>query len=192
MKKIKGLLTMIIAGIPAFLSFAACATAGADPDPAASTGTPFGNFISKYGIWILLGVLILAFFFFSGSRRKKQAQESQNMLDSIRPGVYVMTQGGVIGKVVEVITLSPTEKHVVLETGGEENKSCIKYDIRAIGMVLRPDQLVPRAPAAEAVLPTDEEVQKRLEDVYSAPAEEKPVEEKAAETTEEKTEEKSE
>ena len=171
MKKIKKFIAFIIVSLPAVLAFVGCAqkNAGGDESTGTGGGTPFGNFISQWGIWILLAALILVFFFFTGSRRKKQMQEGQNMLDSIRPGVYVMTQGGVIGKVVEVKVMSPTEKHVVLETGSDEHKSYITYDIRAIGIVLRPDQLVPRVPAEEAVIPTDEEVQKRLEEVYSAP-----------------------
>jgi len=164
MKKIKAFLTFVMIGVLAAL-------AGCAQEPtAAEPLTGFAGFMSKWGIWILLGVIIIGWFFLSGSRRKKQVQEGQNMLNSIRPGVYVMTQGGVIGKVVEVNVISPTEKHVVLETGNEEHKSYITYDIRAIGMIIKPEQLVPRPVAEELLMPSDEEIQKRLDEVYSVPA----------------------
>ena len=167
MKKIKSFIALMVVSLPALLS--GCGTTGAGENAEGGGGGLFGA-IPMWVIWVVLGVLVVGFFFLSGSRRKKQAQEGQNMLNSVRPGVYVMTQGGVIGKVVEIIVISPTEKHVVLETGSEENKSFIKYDIRAVLTVLRPEQLVPRAPVEEAVMPTDEEVQKRMEEVHSAPA----------------------
>ena|GEM_PF-1684981 len=175
MKKIKGLWAMaIVIALPALFSLAGCfggdKTAGNAQTPAGNEKMTFADFMSSWGLIILIAVLVLAWFFFSGSRRKKQAQEGQNMLNSIQPGTYVMTQGGVIGKVVEVKVLSATEKHVVLETGGDEHKSYITYDIRAIGLILRPEQLVARTTPLESVMPTDEEVQKRLDEVYSAPA----------------------
>jgi len=167
MKKIKAILAFITVG--AMTVFAGCAST--DTGVEREQQTPFMQFMSSWGIFILLGGLLLAWFFLSGSRRKKQVQESQNMLNSIRPGVYVMTQGGVIGKVIEIKVISPTEKHVILETGTDEHKSYITYDIRAIGFVLKPEQLVPRPAAEEVFMPSDDEIQKRLDEVYSAPAE---------------------
>lgn len=168
MKKFKKYFTPMIALACLLISFAGNAisvfAAEGDPEPEPT----FWDYVVQNWWLIALVVLVIVFFVFNMFRRKKQVQEGQSMLESVKPGAFVMTQGGVIGKVVEVIVISPTEKHVVLETGGDI-KSYITYDIRAVGVILKPEQLVPRAPAEEIVMPSDEEVQRLIDNVH-APA----------------------
>ena len=58
-----------------------------------------------YVYYIILGVLlvgIVVMFVFSSRRRKKQEQDAQDLINSVKPGNKVKTIGGICGIVVEV------------------------------------------------------------------------------------------
>ncbi len=168
MKKSKKLFAAIIAFVFMAVAFFGNAIQAFAEDPATPAAEVEPTFLEQYGIFIFLGVAVVAFFVFNIFRRKKQVKEGQSMMETIKPGVFIMTQGGVIGKITEVIVISPTEKHIVLETGGQ-HKSYVTYDIRAVGMILKPEQLIPQAaqPAEEIKMPTDEEVQALIDNAHS-------------------------
>lgn len=116
--------------------------------------------------WVMLGIMavaIIALLVFNRRSQKKRADETQAMLNAIKPGNKVKTIGGICGIVVEIC---PEDNTFVLETGTEKSgKSFIKFDM-------------------QAVYQTDAVVEK---------AEQKPVEEKPVEKVEEpKVEEKAE
>ena len=85
------------------------------------------------GSYIMIGVLVAIIIVFMVYNRKVQAQrqqETQNMLDAIKPGNKVKTIGGICGIVVEVCADDNT---FVLETGTEASgKSYIKFDKQAV------------------------------------------------------------
>ena len=86
-----------------------------------------------YVYYIILGVLlvgIVVMFVFSSRRRKKQEQDAQDLINSVKPGNKVKTIGGICGIVVEV---DNEENAFVLETGTEQSGKCfIKFDRQAI------------------------------------------------------------
>ena len=101
-------------------------------DEAANTaGT--GDDWTQYTMWILVGIIIVAFVVWmviSSKKRKKQEQEAKDLIDAVKPGNKVKTIGGVCGIVVEV---NSEENTFVLETGSEAvGKSYVKFDKQAI------------------------------------------------------------
>ena len=83
--------------------------------------------------WIMVVVLIgimVVFMVLNARSQKKRAQETQDMLNAIKPGNKVKTIGGICGIVVEV---NSEDNTFVLETGSETHgKSYIKFDKQAV------------------------------------------------------------
>ena len=124
---------------------------------------------SNTASWIMIGVLVAIIVVFMVYNRKVQAkrqQETQDMLNAIKPGNKVKTIGGICGIVVEVC---PEDNTFVLETGTEASgKSYIKFD-------------------KQAVYQTDAVAEKPVEaPVEEVKAEETPVEEKVENAEENK------
>ena len=111
---------------------------------------------------IMIAVVVLvigAMYFLSNRSQKKRQEETEALLNAIKPGNKVKTIGGICGVVVEVCEDDGT---FVLETGTEASgKAYIKFD-------------------RQAVYKTDAVVEKPA----VAPAEETAVEEAKAETNE--------
>ena len=57
-------------------------------------------------------------------------QKHQELMNSLKPGEYVLTFSGIFGKIVEIIE-KEVDKYVVLETG-ESKKSFVTVSVRAI------------------------------------------------------------
>ncbi|MDR3021561.1 MAG: preprotein translocase subunit YajC [Clostridiales bacterium] len=102
--------------------------------PAEDTPQPSGGMTLML---ILLGVFVVAIFFVSPMlRKKRQSKVAESLHNSIQVGCVVKTIGGLIGKVVAVNVLNPLEKEVVLETGMEDSKSTLTFDIFSIYTIL--------------------------------------------------------
>ena len=129
---------------------------------------------SNTASWIMIGVLVAIIVVFMVYNRKVQAkrqQETQDMLNAIKPGNKVKTIGGICGIVVEVC---PEDNTFVLETGTEASgKSYIKFDKQA---VYQTDAVVEK-PVAE-IAKAEEKVEEKAEETAEAPAEEAKTEEK--------------
>ena len=82
---------------------------------------------------VVFGVIIvgmIVFSIFTRRAQKKKQDETNAMLDAIKPGNKVKTIGGICGVVVEVCKEDGT---FILETGSEESgKSYIKFDKQAV------------------------------------------------------------
>ena len=118
-------------------------------DAPQNTGTPWSSYIM---IGVLL-VIIIVFMVYNRRTQKKRQQETEKMLDAIKPGNKVKTIGGICGVVVEVCE----DNTFVLETGTEASgKSYIKFDKQA---VYQTDAVVekPAQPVAEEVSENTEE-----------------------------------
>lgn len=92
-----------------------------------STGGGSGNIM----LIVILGVFLVGWIvlsYFNNKKRKKQDEEENKKRD-VKPGFIVTTLGGVIGTVVSVDEESKT---FILETGGEDNHSQLKFDKLAI------------------------------------------------------------
>ncbi len=141
------------------------------PAPAAET-----SWFQKYGLYIILGVLVLAivvWFVFSGKKNKQKQKEYVEQLDAIGPGNKVKTAGGICGIVVEVCD----DNTVIIETGSETSgKSYVKMDKELIAQTdaKGPTQLAREE--AEARKKAEKEA-KAAESNHAA-EEEKPAEEK--------------
>ena len=112
---------------------------------------------------ILIVAAFVAMMIFNSRSQKKRQQESQKMLDAIKPGSKVKTIGGICGVVVEVNAEVNT---LVIETGTEASgKSYIKIDKQA---VYQTDAVSEGAKSAEK---TEKDV--KAEDAAAEVAEEK-------------------
>ena len=132
-----------------------------------------GNSLGSLILIVALVAIIVVFMVLNSRSAKKRQQETQDMLNAIRPGHKVKTIGGICGVVVEV---DEEENTFVLETGTEKSgKSYIKFDKQA---VYQTDALASKEEAAEETKAEAKEEAKEE------------VVEKAEEKTEEKTEEK--
>lgn len=127
---------------------------------------------------ILIVAAFVAMMIFNSRSQKKRQQESQKMLDAIKPGSKVKTIGGICGVVVEV---NAEENTFVLETGTEASgKSYIKFDKQA---VYQTDAVSEGAKSAEK---TEKDV--KAEDTGAEVAEEKTAAEEKTENSEKKDE----
>ena len=128
---------------------------------------------------ILIVAAFVAMMIFNSRSQKKRQQESQKMLDAIKPGSKVKTIGGICGVVVEV---NAEENTFVLETGTEASgKSYIKFDKQA---VYQTDAVSEGAKSAEK---TEKDV--KAEDAGAEAKEEKTAAEEKTENSEKKDEE---
>lgn len=126
--------------------------------------------------WVMLGIMaaaIIALLVFNRRSQKKRQEETQAMLNAIKPGNKVKTIGGICGVVVEVC---PDDNTFVLETGTEASgKSFLKFDMQAVyqtdAVVEKTAPKTEEAPVAEA--PVEAPAEKPAETVEEAPAEEK-------------------
>ncbi|HQW87572.1 MAG TPA: preprotein translocase subunit YajC [Flavobacteriales bacterium] len=65
---------------------------------------------SPYSFWIMMGLLMVVFYFFMIRPQQKKAKDARKFRESIQKGMKVVTIGGVHGKVAEV-----NDKTVLLE-----------------------------------------------------------------------------
>ena len=129
---------------------------------------------------ILIVAAFVAMMIFNSRSQKKRQQESQKMLDAIKPGSKVKTIGGICGVVVEV---NAEENTFVLETGTEASgKSYIKFDKQAVYQT----DAVPEG--AQAAAKTEENAKEAGAEAKED-KEEKPAAEEKAEAAEKKDEE---
>lgn len=146
-----------------------------------SSSSSSGSKIGTIVFIVLIVVAFVAMMIFNSRSQKKRQQESQKMLDAIKPGNKVKTIGGVCGVVVEV---NADDNTFVLETGTEATgKSYIKFDKQAVYQT-------------DAVAEPTEEKGKKLkkgekaEELPAATSEEVAPVEELPEAAEEKVEEK--
>lgn len=87
--------------------------------------------------FIVIAVLFLGMMVWSSFNNRKRDKKAQDMLSNVGPGDEIKTVGGLIGTIIEVVNVGPTDKYMVIESGVGNNKTTMTYDIRAIGAVIR-------------------------------------------------------
>ncbi|MCD8158895.1 MAG: preprotein translocase subunit YajC [Clostridiales bacterium] len=100
------ILTLLSEGLNGSLSSAAdsAASAAEAATQAASSGSSgSGGFSPMFWVIYIIG-LILLFYFFAVRPNKKREQEKQAVKESIQLGDWVITSGGLYGKVVNIYT----------------------------------------------------------------------------------------
>ena len=96
---------------------------------AATTQAPEGAPGGGMGLILYLVVMAAIFYFILIRPQKKRQKEQANMLDNLIIGDEVVTEGGIMGKIVTI-----KEDSVVIETGADKTK--IKFEKNAISRVL--------------------------------------------------------
>lgn len=89
------------------------------------------DFLSSYGLIILLVVVLIGVVYISYNRKKTDETKRQQLNSEIKPGVKVLTYHGVYGEVVS-LTNTTDGIQVVIKTGDEKNYSFEKIHINAI------------------------------------------------------------
>lgn len=92
------------------LNFIASATASTDT-------TQAGGLAAVLGMVLPLGIMVLIFWFLIIRPEKKRNKEMQNMLNGLQVADEVVTNGGIIGRV-----LSVQKDTVLIETGSDRTK----------------------------------------------------------------------
>ncbi len=98
---------------------------------------------TNYTSWIFVGVLLvlmIVYFVWSSKSMKKREEEKRKILDeSLRPGVEILTIGGITGVIVEI---SEDGRYFTIETGTENMKSYVKFDRVAFHSVVVHEEFV--------------------------------------------------
>ncbi|MBO0460570.1 MULTISPECIES: preprotein translocase subunit YajC [Enterococcus] len=114
---------------------------------------------------LVMFVALLGMWFFMSRTQKKQQQERQNLLDSMKAGDEVVTIGGLHGVVSEI---DETNRTVVLDCEG----IFLEYDRAAIKTVKPGTGAMTSTPIAPVEEPTEPEVTETVE-VPETPEEKK-------------------
>lgn len=104
---------------------------------AGTTGTANMGVGSLLSMLIPLGLMVVFFYFFLIRPEKKRSKEMQEMLNNIQVADEVITNGGIIGRV-----LSVKEDTVLIETGSDRTK------IRVLKSAIAKNNTVHEAAAA--------------------------------------------
>lgn len=100
-----------------------------------------GEFFRTYWLIFVLLILIIALYVFSFYRRKKYTEQTQNMLNTLRPGDKIKTYSGIYGTIVSI--KETTDGKVILLEMGEGSKiSYTTIDANAIYGVDRKEDVV--------------------------------------------------
>lgn len=105
----------------------------------AAGGTADGGWGSMLTLIIPLGLMVLFFYFFLIRPEKKRNKEMQDMLSNIQVADEVITNGGIIGRV-----LSVKEDTILIETGSDRTK------IRVLKSCIAKNNTVHETPAEAA------------------------------------------
>lgn len=86
------------------------------------------QFVSQYGMLIVLVIAMVGIMWFQSRNMKKRQNELKSFHDSLKPGVEVITIGGIIGKVVVV---DSDHEEIVLDS----EASLLRVSFRAVNRV---------------------------------------------------------
>ena len=84
--------------------------------------------LAQYSSFIMIIVLVVVFYFFLYRPQKKQEKQIAAMRSNIKVGDGISTNGGILGKVVQI-----KDDYLIIETGNDKTKMKIaKWAIRAV------------------------------------------------------------
>jgi preprotein translocase subunit YajC len=129
----------------------------------AATTTKAGGF-QTYGLWILIGVMLVVFYVLLIRPQRKRAQEHDDMVSKLRKGEEVITIGGIHGIIRKV-----TDDSVVIEV---DKGVRVTFTKSAIARRLTPPEeeeeeeeaVEPADEAEEETAETEEETEEEDED----------------------------
>lgn len=151
-----------------------------------------GTFFQQYWLVFVLLALIIVLYVVSFVRRKKYTEQTQQMLDALKPGAKVKTYSGVYGTIVS-IKETTDGKVILLETGEGSKVSYTTIDANSVyGIDQKEDvvydkdgNIIDKDEKKEEVK-TDVNSETKEKTVKSAPVTEKKVEQKEEPKTETK------
>jgi len=97
--------------------------ANTEPDP---------GWFQQWGMFVILGLLVVSIIALPMLSRRKRGKQVNDLRTTLRLGDEVMTAGGIVGTIIQIIEHSPTDKDFIIETGQESNKSVLRFDLRAL------------------------------------------------------------
>lgn len=111
---------------------------------------PWVNWVFVAVLVVLVAALLIVPMF----TNKKRAKQESERYNSLRPGDVIKTVGGIIGTVIEIRQVSPTEKELVIETGIGDNKTTMVFDIQALYQIVSkvPAPAVPVSDTADTAV----------------------------------------
>jgi preprotein translocase subunit YajC len=109
-----------------------------NPQAAGTAGQTQANPIMQFLPFIL--IFVVMWFFMIRPQSKKQ-KEMQAMLESVKPGDWVLTNGGIIGKVTSI----KPDKNIVVVEIDDNNHIRVEFQKSAIVTILNRDEKAPTA-----------------------------------------------
>lgn len=94
------------------------------------------SFFSKYGMFIVLGVLLVLMIVMSIVPQKKRQKKAQEMMNSIKVGTAIKTIGGFVGVITQINNNDNT--FVIDISANADGSNIVKIDKSAVYTVLSP------------------------------------------------------
>ena len=122
-----------------------------------TTTTPEADptFFEQYGMWIIMGVLIVGMLVFSVINNKKAKKRAEEKFSQLVEGVQVTTIGGIVGTVIKM-----DDQFLWIETGVAPNTMTMQILRQAVHSIGTPQntgkQAAANQPAATEEGPEDE------------------------------------
>ncbi|MBR2974532.1 MAG: preprotein translocase subunit YajC [Clostridia bacterium] len=91
------------------------------------------TFMQKYGMWIIMGVLIVGMLVFSFINNKKAKKRNEEKNSQLAEGVQVTTIGGIVGTIVKM-----DDQYLWIETGVAPNTMTMQILRQAIHSIGTP------------------------------------------------------
>ena len=111
------------------------------------------TFFQQYGMWIIMGVLIVGMLVFSVINNKKAKKRTEEKFSQLAEGVQVTTIGGIVGTIIKM-----DEQFLWIETGVAPNTMTMQILRQAVHSIGTPQNTGKQtAPANQAAAPVDED-----------------------------------
>ncbi|MBQ7452762.1 MAG: preprotein translocase subunit YajC [Clostridia bacterium] len=113
---------------------------------------------SGWIIYVVLLVLVVAMLIVPMITQKKRNKEYGEMVESLNTGDEIRTIGGIMGKIVRINKENGMPKSVVIETGLENSKATLEFDVSCIAYVYSTTTAAEKVAQQEKNAETTEEV----------------------------------
>ena len=109
------------------------------------------TFFQKYGMWIIMGVLIVGMLAFSVINNKKAKKRAEDKFSQLAVGVQVTTIGGIVGTIVKM-----DDQFLWIETGVEPNTMTMQVLRQAIHSIGTPQNTGAQTASAQPAAAEDD------------------------------------
>lgn len=116
-----------------------------------TTPEPDPTFFEQYGMWIIMGVLIVGMLVFSVINNKKAKKRAEEKFSQLVEGVQVTTIGGIVGTVIKM-----DDQFLWIETGVAPNTMTMQILRQAVHSIGTPQNTGKQTAAASQTATTEE------------------------------------